>query len=189
MPASTSVGIGASQSIHRCWCAVGSTDAALYIDYEAYKIGCEIDYLPFLFGGGHDLELRKLNPNAWDTLPESHRFWAGVPGARTWPMIADSARPETISYLQRHGFPRIVPARKGAGSVEEGIEFLRSYDIVVHPRCQHAIDELGSYCYKTDKLTDEVIPVLEDKKNHVIDSLRYAVEGLRKPAVKLTWGR
>ena len=154
----------------------------LYIDAEAYKVGCEIDYLPFLFGGTTDEELRKLNRSAYDDMPESYRFWPGIPGARKWPMIADSARPETISYLQRHGFPNIKPARKGAGSVEEGIEFLRSHEIVVHERCTHAIDELTSYCYKTDPLTDEVIPVLEDRKNHVIDSLRYAVENLRQPA-------
>jgi phage terminase large subunit len=72
------------------------------------------------------------------------------------------------------------PARKGAGSVEEGIEFLRSYDIVVHPRCKHVSDELTCYSYKTDRLTDQVLPVLEDKKNHTIDSLRYAVEKVRR---------
>ena len=57
--------------------------------------------------------------------------------------------------------------------------FLKSYDIVVHPRCRHTADELALYAYKTDKLTGEVLPVLEDKKNHVIDALRYAVELLR----------
>ena len=29
-------------------------------------------------------------------------------------------------------------------------------------------------------LTDEVLPVLEDKSNHTIDALRYALEGLRR---------
>ena len=81
--------------------------------------------------------------------------------------------------MQRHGFSKLVPANKGAGSVEDGIEFLKSYDIVVHPRCRHTADELALYAYKTDKLTGEVLPVLEDKKNHVIDALRYAVELLR----------
>jgi hypothetical protein len=40
---------------------------------------------------------------------------------------------------------------------------------------------LSSYGYKVDPKTEELItpPVLEDKKNHVIDSLRYAVERLR----------
>lgn len=125
----------------------------LYVDQELYQVGCEIDRTPALFD--------KMD------------------GASRWPIRADSARPETISYMQRHGYPRIVPANKGAGSVEDGIEFLKSYDIVVHPRCRHTADELTLYSWKTDKLTGEVLPVLEDKKNHVIDALRYAVELLR----------
>ena len=64
--------------------------------------------------------------------------------------------------------------------MEEGVEFLKSFDIIVHQRCKHLIDELTLYSYKTDPLTDEVLSVLEDKDNHVIDALRYACEGARR---------
>ena len=128
----------------------------LYVLHEAYKVKCEIDYLPELF--------------------------RSVPGAEKWPTTADSARPETISYMQRNGFPKILPAVKGARSLEEGVEFLQSYDIVVHPRCRHTIDELTLYSYKIDEQTSEVLPVLADKDNHVIDALRYACEGVRRSA-------
>jgi len=57
----------------------------------------------------------------------------------------------------------------------------------VHPRCKHTIDELTLYSFKTDKLTSEVMPILEDKKNHVIDALRYAVEGIRRTASPRVW--
>lgn len=134
----------------RCWI----NGRTLYIDKEAYKVGCEIDNTPALF--------------------------RTVPGSDKWPIRADSARPETISYMQRNGFPQVVAANKGQGSVEDGIEFLKSYDIVVHPDCMHTIDELTLYSYKVDKLTGEVLPVLEDKENHVIDALRYAVEQVRR---------
>jgi phage terminase large subunit len=109
-------------------------------------------------------------PDLFDRVPES----------RKWFITADSARPETISYMQKHGYPKISAAIKGPGSVEEGIAFLQSFDIVVHPRCTHTIDELSSYSYKTDPLTGKVLSVLEDKNNHVIDALRYACEGARK---------
>lgn len=128
----------------------------LYVPYEAYRIGCEVDFLPDLFR----------------TVPEAER----------WNTTADSARPETISYMQRHGFPRMTAAVKGAKSLEEGIEFLRSFDIVVHPRCKHTIDELRAYSYETDPLTGQVLSKLEDKNNHVIDALRYACEGARRAA-------
>lgn len=135
----------------------------LYIDAEAYRVGCEIDATPALFDA--------IDP--------------GEPGmARRWVITADSARPETISYLQRHGYPRIEAARKGPGSLEEGVTFLQNFSIHVHPRCVHAIDELTHYAYKTDKLTGLVLPVLDDRKNHVIDALRYATERLRRQGVR-----
>lgn len=142
----------------------------LYIDQEAYAVGCEIDHTPALFAGSDDRD-----PPRWP----NPSLRPGIPGATKWQIVADSARPETISYMQARGF-KIKPAIKGAGSVEEGIEFLKSFDIVVHPRCQHAIDELTLYSFKTDKLTGDVLPVLEDKKNHVVDALRYACEGQRR---------
>lgn len=134
----------------RCY-IMGKT---LYIDYEAYKIGCEIVDIPDLFV----------------TIPDSHR----------WTMCADSARPETISHLNKNGFPKIISASKGKGSIEEGIAWLQSYDIVVHPRCKHTIEELATYSYKVNRQTNEIMPILDDKNNHLIDSLRYATEALRK---------
>ena len=129
----------------------------LYIDYEAYMVGCEI----------------MDTPNLFMTVPEAEK----------WPIVADSARPETISHMQKNGFPKLMKAVKGPGSLEEGIEWLKSYDIVVHPRCVHVIDELTLYSYKKDPLTDKVLPVLEDKQNHTIDALRYACESARRASV------
>jgi phage terminase large subunit len=95
-------------------------------------------------------------------------------------MVADSARPETISHMRKNGFPKIQPAVKGPKSLEEGVEWLKSFDIVVHPRCVRTIDELTLYSYKVDDKTGQVLPVLADKDNHVIDALRYACEGVRR---------
>ncbi len=130
----------------------------IYVDHEAYRVGCEI----------------MDTPNLFLTVPESEK----------WPIVADSARPETISHMQKNGFPKIMPAVKGPKSVEEGIEWLKSHDIVVHPRCQHTIDELTCYSYKTDPLTGVVLPVLADRDNHLIDALRYACEASRRAAPK-----
>jgi phage terminase large subunit len=126
----------------------------LFVDYEAYMVGCEITDTPTLFS----------------TVPDSER----------WPIVADSARPETISHLRKNGYPKIMSAVKGPRSLEEGVEWLRSHDIVVHPRCTHLVDELTLYAYKADPLTGKVLPVLEDRDNHIIDALRYACEGARR---------
>jgi phage terminase large subunit len=82
--------------------------------------------------------------------------------------------------MQRHGFPKIVRAVKGQGSIEDGIAFLQSFEIVIHPRCEHAAREVAGFGYKIDKRTDEILPFLDDKDNHVIDAMRYALEGLRR---------
>ena len=126
----------------------------LYVDHEAYQIGCEIADTPSLF--------------------------LSIPEAEKWPMVADSARPETISHMRRNGFPKIQAAVKGPKSVDEGVEWLKSFDIIVHPRCKHTIDELTMYSYKADPLTGQILPILSDKDNHVIDALRYACEGARR---------
>lgn len=129
----------------------------LYVDAEAWQIGCEIDRTPALF----------------DTIP----------GARKSLIRADSSRPETVSYMKRQGF-RITPAVKGPGSIEDGVEFLRSFDIIVHPRCKKVAEELTLYSYKVDQHTGDILPMLEDKNNHTIDALRYALEELRRTGYK-----
>ena len=143
----------------------------LVLDYEAYEVGCEIDHTPDLFDS--------LLCNGACPQPRSKCLRPEHGFARKWPIIADSARPETISYMLRHGYPKIEPSVKGPGSVEEGVTFLQSYNIIINPRCKHAIDEFTFYSYKVDELTGQVLPVLADKKNHVIDSARYAIEKLR----------
>lgn len=147
----------------------------LYIDYERVKVGVEIDHTPCFFAGPDT-----QHPARWTPVPG----FTGIPGAHKWPITADSARPETISFLRRRGF-KINPAIKGPDSVEEGIEFLKTYDIIIHPRCTHTIDEFSTYSYKVDPKTDEVLPVLADKDNHVIDSARYALEGTRRGTYSL----
>jgi phage terminase large subunit len=122
----------------------------LWIDYEAYGVGVDIDEIGDLF--------------------------TSVPGAERWPIVGDSERPDTMSYLRKQGF-NVHGAKKGKGSVEEGIQFIRSFrGVVIHERCKHTADEFKLYSYKTDKLTGEVLPVLEDKHNHCIDAVRYALE-------------
>jgi phage terminase large subunit len=130
-------------------CYVDDVNRQLFIDYEAYQVGCEIDDTPALF----------------DTIPES----------RKWLITADSARPETISHMQRKGF-NIVPSKKGSGSVEDGIEFIRSYTTIIHERCTHVRDEWSLYSYKIDQRTEQILPVVEDKNNHCVDAARYAIE-------------
>jgi len=160
----------------------------LYIDRDIFRVGIEIDYLPAYFDGlicGCEPPDPKQpqRPQPPCREPKMHGW------ARHWPIIADSARPETISYMQRAGF-NMEKARKGANSVREGVMFLQGYDIIIHPRCVHTIDEFTNYAYVRDRMTDQITGVLADKKNHIIDPIRYAVEQLRGVLVirEALWG-
>ncbi|HGN9467100.1 TPA: PBSX family phage terminase large subunit [Providencia stuartii] len=126
-------------------------DDCLYIEREAYGVGVELDHMP--------------------------AFYDEIPEARKWPIKADSARPETISYLKRQGF-NISAAKKWQGSVEDGITYLRGFkQIIIHPRCKETAKEARLYSYKTDRITGEVLPVIEDAYNHCWDAVRYGLDG------------
>lgn len=113
----------------------------IYITHEFYRVGVELDNLP--------------------------GFWNKIPGSKKWKIIADRSRPETIAFMRKRGY-NVVRCKGGPGSVEDGIEFLKTFTIIVHPHCKHTIDELSLYSYKIDKKTDEVLPIVEDKNNHCI---------------------
>ncbi len=130
---------------NRCW-VHGKT---LYIDYEAWGVGVEIDDTP--------------------------AFLDTIPGIRNWTIKADAARPETISHLKRKGF-KIVAAKKWPGSVEDGITILKGFEkIVVHERCTHTAEDFRLYSYKTDKQTNEILPLIIKKHDDTIDGIRYAL--------------
>ena len=129
-------------------------DKTLYVEHEAWGVGVEIDQTPALFDQ--------------------------IAGSRQHVIRADSARPETISYMRRQGF-NIRPAIKGKGSVEDGVTHLRGYEqIVIHPRCQHSLEESRLWSYKRDRLTGDVLPILIDAHNHCWDAARYALEPIMK---------
>lgn len=101
---------------------------------------------------------------------------AGIPGIANFEILADNARPETISFVRRHGLPRCTAAKKWPGSVEDGIAYLRGFkEIVIHPRCVETAKEARLYCYKVDAKSGQVLRTIVDANNHYIDAGRYAL--------------
>jgi phage terminase large subunit len=124
-------------------------------------------------------ELHKVGVEVVDTP----RFFDRMEGSRHFTIRADNARPEIISHMRSHGFPKIRAANKWPGSVEDGISALRGYDkIIIHPQCPRAIDEARLWRYKRDKLTGDVLPKLIPGNDHIFDGLRYAIEPMTKRA-------
>jgi phage terminase large subunit len=132
-------------------CFVNDNDNKLYITHEAVKIGLEID---------HTL-----------TFLEEH-----LPDVMNYTIYADNARPESISFLKRQGLS-IKAVEKGKGSVEDGLEYIKSFDgVVIHERCVETINEFTLYSYKVDERSGDITNKIVDKQNHLVDALRYALE-------------
>lgn len=105
----------------------------------------------------------------------------GIPEIEQFVIRADSARPESVSYCKRHGLPRIESVDKWPGSVEDGIEHMKSYkEIVVHEDCKPVQEELRHYAYKINKQSGEIMPKLADGWDHYIDAVRYALAPIIK---------
>lgn len=128
---------------------------------------------------GDSLHCRRAAGRVGLELDDTAKFAEdNLPGIAKHTIRADSARPETISYLSRHGLPRIVGVDKWKGSVEDGVTFMRSFQrIVVHPEAEPARRELSIYRYKVNKAGD-ILPEIEDADNHYIDGGRYALAPL-----------
>jgi phage terminase large subunit len=149
----------------------------LYMEHDVCEVGIEVDDTPAFFAGDCPRKLYGPDDTPKWKNPHKHR---GVPGAVEHTIRADSARPETISYMRRHGF-NIVGASKGEGSVVDGVAHLRSYDhIIIHPRCKATAREARLWSYKRDRLTGDVLPVLADGNDHCFDAARYGLEPIIK---------
>ncbi len=117
-----------------------------------------------------------------------------IPGIEKTIVRADCARPETISYMQRHGMPNTIGVDKWTGSVEDGISVIRAFKkIIIHEQCKHAVQEMKMYSWKIHKQTGDILTEPDDKHNHIIDALRYALDPIiqqgRAGMGFLTWMR
>lgn len=136
----------------RCYIA----NDVLYVSHEAYKTKLELDDTATFLKG---------------RIPDFDRY------TTRW----DNSRPESISYFKRHGLPRSEPVKKWTGSIEDGIQFLRSFrEIVIHTRCNELAREFRLYSYKVDPRTGDITTKIIDAYNHGIDALRYALVPMMK---------
>lgn len=143
----------------RCWIH----DETLYVSHEAGKVALELD------------DTSQFICNRIDGFADYVTRW-------------DSARPESISHIKRHGLPKSEGVSKWSGSVEDGIAFMRSFKrIVVHPRCTETQKEMRLYSYKVDRMSGDILPKIVDAHNHFIDAIRYALAPMIKLRDPFVW--
>ena len=126
---------------------ISKKDAKIYVWDEIYKTG---------------LSNKKIN----DEITA-----AGYAKER---ITADSAEPKSIDELKGYGL-RVSAAVKGKDSINNGIQFIQDFEIIIHPRCVNFITEISNYTFKTDKFNKRLNDPIDDF-NHLMDAMRYAVE-------------
>lgn len=137
-------------------CYIDEEENKLYITHEAVKKKLDIDHI------GEFCKPR-------------------IPDFQRTRILADNSAPAVVNFMKRQGY-RVEGAEKGKGSIVEGIAFINSFDeIIIDPACKETIKEMSTYSYIIDKRTDEITNKPEDKNNHCMDALRYA---LRKVMIK-----
>ena len=119
-------------------------------------------------------EHKKSNRQTYDIMVNEH----GVTGNDL--IMCDSAEPKSIADYRDYGlYARGVV--KGPGSVDYSMKWLQSLNAIIidNKRCPNAAEEFLNYEYDKDK-DGNVITGYPDRDNHVIDSIRYALNPVWK---------
>lgn len=116
-------------------------------------------------------------------------------GEYTYADCADPRLIDEVALGDNTGPVVIYPVTKGAGSVIAGIEKIKEYELFVTSSSLNLQNELRSYVWAKDK-DGQFINQPEDHDNHLIDALRYYINGKilgrvsppRKPVTKESLG-
>lgn len=91
-------------------------------------------------------------------------------------ITADSSEPKSNDRLRTLGLRGVRGAKKGKDSINNGIDYIQDFEIIIHPRCVNFITEISNYQWAKDKF-DNKLNKPEDDFNHLMDAMRYALEG------------
>lgn len=130
------------------------------------------------FIGFVDLDNKKIY--VWDEM-----YQRGLSNRRIYEVLnsmgyskdrftGDSSEPKSIDELKGYGL-RITGASKGKDSVNNGIQWIQDFEIIIHPRCVNFLTEISNYTWDTDKFGNKLnVPI--DDFNHLMDAMRYGFE-------------
>ncbi len=94
-------------------------------------------------------------------------------------IIADCAVPKDIDHLRELGLRNIKGSRKGKDSVNNGIQYIQDFKIVIHPKCVNFLTEISNYTWSKDRFGKTTNKPIDDF-NHLMDAMRYGLEGFTK---------
>lgn len=92
-------------------------------------------------------------------------------------VIADSAEPKSIAEIAMHGVP-IIPATKGQGSVNAGIDFVQQQQISYTATSPNLKKAYNNYLWQTDR-DGKIINKPDHYLSDQMDAVRYGMETIR----------
>jgi len=95
-------------------------------------------------------------------------------GFRKEKIFADSSEPKSIDELYNLGLTGIRKARKGADSVNHGIQFIQGHKIIVLPKCVNFLKEISSYSWAKDGYGGKT-NTPAGGFDHLMDAMRYGL--------------
>ena len=98
-------------------------------------------------------------------------------------IVADSAEPKSIDELQMYGLS-VVAAKKGSGSILQGIGYVQEQSISMTKRSVNLIKEYRNYLWQTDK-DGKTINTPEGGFDHALDAVRYKLSSILKPKYEI----
>lgn len=176
----------------------GTFGEIIYTNYRIEEFSYPLDWYDDILSG---CDFGFVNPSAWlflglkeDTayiideiyerklvtgelvalIEKKHQHY----NARTT-IFCDSAEPDRLQEMEQAGL-QVYPADK---NVTDGIMAVKSYKLVIHPRCVNTLKEIRGYCRKKDRQGN----VLEEPvkaNDHTADALRYALYTYKRLAAK-----
>ena len=94
-------------------------------------------------------------------------------------ITADSSEPKSIDELRNLGLYRVQAANKGKDSINNGIQYIQDFEIIIHPKCVNFLTEISNYTWDKDKFGNKLNKPIDDF-NHLLDAFRYAMERFNK---------
>jgi phage terminase large subunit len=158
-----------------------------WVDYKKFldKEHCEVAYgLDFGFSNDpttivevrrkndrlyvHELLFRKGLTNQ-DIFDEIKKL-----GLQEEIIICDSAEPKSIEELRRLG-AYCKPSQKGKGSVLNGIQVIKEYEVFASKQSKNLLQEYQYYIWDSNRDGKSINKIKQNGMDHLMDALRYAV--------------
>ena len=158
-----------------------------WIDYKEFldKEHCEVAYgLDFGFSNDQTtiVEVRRKNDRLYvhellfrkgltnqDIFEEIKKL-----GLEEEIIICDSAEPKSIEELRRLG-AYCKPSQKGKGSVLNGIQVIKEYNVFASKQSKNLLQEYQYYIWDSNRDGKSINKIKQNGMDHLMDALRYAV--------------